>query len=591
MENALSNGTVPAMASRSSAPKAFESTSDILVVDDTPENLVAIEAALTGLATNLVMAQSGPEALRCLLQNDFALILLDVQMPSMDGLETARMIRGRERTRHVPIIFVTAHDRNDDDVLAAYRLGAVDFLFKPVDAEVLRAKASVFVELQRRTAEVARQSILLQNQERAMHERALSEQRRRIEADALRARLLENERLAKELARKNEELRGIQAKLEETNARLAQDDRRKDEFIAVLAHELRNPLTPIVAGLHLMEGPPDSTRDLSRVRGAMQRQISHLVRLVDDLLDVSRITSGKIELCREQVRMRDVIAQAAEISQPFITQRNHTLSSRIEAGDVVVHGDPVRLAQVISNLLNNAARYTDPGGRIELTCREENGSIRIDVSDTGRGMGPELLPRVFDIFVQEKAGGGGLGIGLTLVRRLTEMHGGRVQASSEGPGKGATFSVWLPRATGNEPTELIEPERELSMLPGRALRIVLIEDNDDIRATIGEVLSRWGHQVFRAPTGEEGLSIIMRERPDLALVDIGLPDMEGYEVASRARATLAEACPRLVALSGFGQGKDRVRSAASGFDEHLAKPVTGELLQRVLIQPRVNHEN
>jgi signal transduction histidine kinase len=582
--------TVLRMGSRSSAPKAFESTSDILVVDDTPENLVAIEAALSGLATNLVMATSGPEALRCLLQNDFALILLDVQMPSMDGIETARMIRERERTRHVPIIFVTAYDRNDDDVLAAYRLGAVDFLFKPIDAEVLRAKASVFVELQKRTAEVARQSILLQNQERAMHERALAEQRRRIEADALRARLLENERLAKELAQKNEELRGIQAKLEDTNARLAEDDRRKDEFIAVLAHELRNPLTPIVAGLHLMEGPQDASRDLTRVRGAMQRQISHLVRLVDDLLDVSRITSGKIELCREPVRLGEVIAQATEISQPFIAQRNHTFTSRVEAGDTQVHGDPVRLAQVISNLLNNAARYTDPGGKIELLCTSDSEGVRIDVADTGRGMGPELLPRVFDIFVQEKAGGGGLGIGLTLVRRLTEMHGGRVEAHSEGPGKGARFSVFLPRATGKEPVELIERESIPAPLSNRPLRIVLIEDNDDIRATIGEVLSRWGHQVFRAPTGEEGLSIIMRERPDLALVDIGLPDMEGYEVATRARSTLNDACPRLVALSGFGQGKDRIRSAASGFDEHLAKPVTGALLQRVLNQPRVSHE-
>lgn len=540
--------------------------SDILVVDDTPENLSAIEAALDGLGTTLVLAPSGTDALRHLLARDFALILLDVNMPGMNGLETAQMIRSRERNRHVPIIFVTAYDRKDDDILRAYRLGAVDFLFKPVQPEMLRAKVAVFVELQRRAAQVALQANQLRHHARSERERALAEQRRYLEAEALRQRLEEQKRHA--------------AELESMNQRLADDDRRKDEFIAVLAHELRNPLTPLVAGLELFHDAAQHDATLGTARQAMQRQVEHLVRLVDDLLDMSRITRGKVELRRTPVRLPEIVDQAVSFIRPYLNDLGHELALPDEVADVVVDGDDVRLAQVLANLLNNAARYTPPGGRVSLDTVLENGGIWLRVRDNGRGIPPALVDRVFDLFVQERAGGGGLGIGLTLVKQLVEMHGGRVSASSDGPGHGSEFAIWLPLASA----ELAAPRRAdtADVSPIGPQRIALIEDNEDIRTLMGHILRKWGHEVLEAGAGRDGVDLLTRTRPDLAIVDIGLPDIDGYQVAREVHAALGEARPRLVALSGFSQARDRERARDAGFDEHLAKPACAKQLGRLL---------
>lgn len=558
---------------------------EILVVDDRPENLVAIEAALSGFGGNLVFATSGEEALRYLLERNFALILLDVQMPSMDGLETARMIRQRDRTRHVPIIFVTAHDRNDDDVLAAYRLGAVDFLFKPISAEILRAKASVFVELQRRTAEVARQALQIKEHEQAVRERALAAQRRQLEAEALRKRLTEQKVHTDTLTKKNAELEHIRAQLEESNSRLAAADRRKDEFIAVLAHELRNPLAALVSGVELL-GVNPAAKQVEVVRPIMQRQCQHLNRLVDDLLDVSRITSGKMKLRREKVRLRDVIDDAVKLASSGIETKNHTLDVSCDCDEVVVDGDPIRLAQIIANLLSNAARYTDAGGRIWLSAQQHNGTVTVGVKDNGRGMSKELAARVFDMFVQAETGSGGLGIGLTLVRELTQMHGGRVAAQSDGPGMGSVFSITLPAQPAGERA------RRVSTMPPTAeqpvLRIALIDDHDDVREMTRSVLEEWGHTVLEASTGLDGVTLVLSEKPDVAIVDIGLPDIEGYEVARRVRAELtADSCPRLIALTGFGQPNDRERAYQAGFHLHLSKPAESAALRAALYDPTI----
>jgi two-component system, sensor histidine kinase len=548
---------------------------DILVVDDTPENLTAIEVALDELNYRLVKVQSGKEALRRLLKQDFALILLDVQMPGMTGFETARLIRARDRSRHVPIIFITAYDRDDAEVLEAYRLGAVDFLFKPIQPEILKAKASVFVELSRRTLEVERQAEQLRAHALQERESWLAEQRNRIEAEALKRRL--------------EEQRLHAAELERLNRRLADDDRRKDEFIAVLGHELRNPLAPLVNGLELLETADGEA--VERARVVMRRQVEHLIRLVDDLLDISRVSRGKIELRRRRIPAGDLLDHAVSLATPLISERGHTLTIEREADHLCIYGDEVRLTQVLANLLNNAARYTEPGGQIWVGVRQRDDGLEFRVKDTGRGMPPELLPRVFDLFVQEREGGGGLGIGLTLVKQLVGMHEGRVEAFSDGPDRGSEFRVWLPAnldqsaaaattsdSSEDEPTTLPEAGQP------RSLHVALIEDNDDVRLLMGEVLESWGHEVRQAATGAVGVDLILEQRPDIAFIDIGLPDMDGYELARQVRSALGQGKPLLVALSGFSQRRDRERASNAGFDDHLAKPANAADLRRLLTQ-------
>ncbi len=544
---------------------------DILVVDDTPENLTAIGVALDDLDYRLVKVQSGKEALRRLLKQDFALILLDVQMPTMSGFETARLIRARDRSKHVPIIFITAYDRDDAEVLEAYRLGAVDFLLKPIQPEILKAKASVFVELQRRTQEVERQAEQIRAHVLQERESWLTEQRSRMEAEALKRRL--------------EEQRVHAAELEKLNRRLEEDDRRKDEFIAVLGHELRNPLAPLVNGLELLDVANDGT--VERARTVMRRQVEHLIRLVDDLLDMSRVSRGKIELRRSRVRCGDVMDQAVSLSTPLISERGHTLSTERAGEEIRVDGDEVRLTQVLANLLNNAARYTEPGGTLVLSCVPHDSGVEFTVGDNGRGISPELLPRVFDLFVQEREGGGGLGIGLTLVKQLVQMHRGEVQATSPGPGQGSRFSVWLPaaaEASAEDEVEETTPTTFPQAVRMASLNVALVEDNDDVRLLMGEVLESWGHDVSQAATGAIGVDLILKERPDIAFIDIGLPDMDGYELARQIRAALGTDKPLLVALSGFGQRRDRERASHAGFDDHLAKPASPADLKRLLME-------
>ena len=574
-----------------SAPVPEGTPCDILVVDDKPENLTAVRAALEQLDYRLVEAQSGRDALRRLLQQDFALILMDVQMPAMSGFETARLIRSRERSKHVPIIFITAFGPDEAEVLEAYQLGAVDFLMKPIQPQVLRAKASVFVELERRTEQVRRQTEQIRLHVEQERESALSEQRSRLEADALKMRL--------------EEQRTHAAELESLNRRLAEDDRRKDEFIALLGHELRNPLAPLVTGLELLATAEPEIA--SKTRSVMKRQVEHLIRLVDDLLDLSRVSRGKIELRRTRVRAGDVLDQALSLAKPLMEERRHVLRVQRAAIDFTLQGDEVRLTQVLANLLNNAARYTEPGGSIEVSCGARSAGVEFSVKDNGRGISPQLLPRVFDLFMQEREGGGGLGIGLTLVKQLVHMHGGRVMAKSAGVGLGSEFSVWLPSKSGllgalvpeavasqgvasqaaasedgGEPVPSTEPDKERPL----GLNVALVEDNEDVRVLMGELLSSWGHEVSQAPTGEVGVALIVKQRPDIAFVDIGLPDIDGYELARRVRAQLGSQPLQLVALSGFGQRCDRERALGAGFDHHLAKPASPAELQRLLEEAR-----
>lgn len=566
-------------------------TGDILVVDDNPANLLAIEAALGELGGELITVRSGADALRHLLHRDFALVVLDIQMPSMDGFETARLIRSRGRNRHLPIIFVTAYNRDDQDILTGYALGAVDFLFKPIVPEVLRAKAAVFVELQRHTAEISRQAELLRQHERREHERRLIEEKQKWEAESLRQQMEEQRRAAEEIAHKADELATTVAEKQEaeaallrTNQRLEETDRRKDEFLAVLAHELRNPLAPIVNSLELLKNADLGDPMLDRARAAMGRQVKHLARLVDDLLDVSRITSGKIELREEPVDLDHIVEQAVIMCRPIIDERRHELVVHSCQTPLPISADTVRLTQVITNLITNAARYTQPGGHISIRCSRDNDMAVTEVGDNGQGISEQLLGRIFEPFVQESAGGGGLGVGLTLVKRLVEMHGGRILAHSAGIGHGSVFTMRLPLAIGDQAvaaeTACVTHAEDAGFAP--PLRIVVVEDNDDIRQTLCDLLELWGHHVDTANDGARGVDTILRVRPDVALVDIGLPTLDGYSVAQRVCAAIPDARPRLIAMTGFGQDSDRQRAAAAGFDGHLVKPVEIAMLQHSL---------
>jgi signal transduction histidine kinase len=543
------------MAQESARPR-----SDILIVDDNPANILAVEAALGDLAENVVRAQSGAEALRVLLERDFALILLDVKMPTMDGLETARLIRERKRSRYTPIIFMTAYSRNDQEILAAYKLGAVDFLFKPVVAEMLRAKAGVFVELERRAAELTRQAELLRQHERREHEQTLEQERRSWEQQALTQRMDE----------------------------LAEADRRKDEFLAILGHELRNPLAPIVSGLDLLRAKflsgSNADESLARIHARMQRQVEHLTRLVDDLLDVARINSGKIDLRKSWVTMQEVVDHALAESRGLVAERHHQVSLDLPREPIHLVADTVRLTQVLTNLLNNAARYTEPGGSIKVAAKTVGQTVEISVADNGSGISPAALPLIFDVFVQERTNRGpGLGLGLSLVKRLVDLHGGSVEAQSPGVGLGSTFIVRLSLPTPEEIAACGAPRPSASERSSKKpLRIAIVEDNDDVRNTMQELLRTLGHHTATAADGMGGAAMILETKPDVAFVDLDLPGMDGLAVAARVRDDLGPDRVRLVAVSGFGQDSDRERVYRAGFDAHLVKPVDLQTLMQSL---------
>jgi signal transduction histidine kinase/DNA-binding response OmpR family regulator len=911
-----------------------DGTVKILLVDDQPHNLTALEATLSGPDRALVRARSGEDALRRVLDDDFAVILMDVQMPGMDGFEAAALIRERDRSKHTPIIFLTAFDSSDVQVFKGYSLGAVDFLAKPIIPAVLRSKVAVFVELFQKTEQVRRQADLLVRTQRKEHERELAEQRRRWELERLReeaarekhaaevmaakaeelartvaqkeraeeqlrnrarqqagvaelgrralegagldelfgqavalvaedlgvefARVLElsanghrlaarsgygwgegqpipapdgvdpdtfegrvlgssepvvvedlasevrfapalalrrfgvvsalsvaihgpegpfgtlgafsarrrtfahddvhflqsaanvlataiqRKRVEGELAQTRDELavqladmtrlhalgarlsnslelstvleevlaavtslqgsdRGVlmlhdrerdrmttaasvgftpeqlegagpplprtddadeftaiiggsiivedirsdpvfaphlaealragyralsatpllsrsggligtiatyfdrphrpteresrlvelyarQAAESIDNARLYREirdaDRRKGEFLAMLSHELRNPLAPILNALHYLRSPDSDADDVEQAREIAERQVRHLTRLVDDLLDVSRISSGKIQLRKETMDLHASVARAAEIARPLIDARRHELRIVLPPDPVRLVADSARVEQVLANLLNNAAKYTEPGGHIDLSAERIDKDVVVRVRDDGIGISPELLPRVFELFTQDERAldrsHGGLGIGLTLVKNLVELHGGSVSVSSEGPGRGSEFVVRLPlgspSANGDAPRPQAAPEAPEEHDVPRSRRVLVVDDNLDGAGMLARLLKGWGHEVALTHDGPSALDVAPDFHPDVVLLDIGLPGMDGYEVARRLREIEPAERATLIALTGYGQGEDRRRSEEAGFHHHLVKPVDPQVL-------------
>jgi PAS domain S-box-containing protein len=647
---------------------------DILLVDDQPANLLALEAVLQELGHHLVRAYSGEEALRLLREQKFAVVLLDVRMPVLNGFETAKRIRAQEQSRHTPIIFLTAVPGDDFPVTQAYQLGAVDYLFKPIEPIILRAKvagfADLFAEKERAERQADQLRLLIQGttdyaifmldpegrvatwnagaeringykaQEiigqhfscfypqvaidhgwpaeelrRAALEGRFEEEGWRLRKDGSRfwasviitalrdeaGRLRgfskvtrdvsERKRIEDALRQAHNELEVRVAErtkeLTEANARLAEAARRKDEFLAMLAHELRNPLAPVVTGLHILGLSEADQRAIAQARGIIERQIRHLTRLVDDLLDVSRITQGRIPVRRERLDLAQLVRTTTEDRRSVIEQAGMQLVVEVQDTPVWIAGDATRLVQVLNNLLDNAVKFRNGGDRVTVRLMVDAGAGEavVNVQDRGIGIEPEMFPRLFDAFAQADRSldrtRGGLGLGLSLVKGLVELHGGCVEATSEGPGKGAAFTIRLP---------LKEEQAALSTLPNapqaatEPLRILVVEDQRDAAESLRMLLELLGHQVAMAYTGPEGVERAHTFRPDVVLCDIGLPGLDGYAVASALRHDPATAGAHLIAITGYGQEEDRQRSRQAGFDAHLTKPVDPRDLQPLLVR-------
>ena len=368
------------------------------------------------------------------------------------------------------------------------------------------------------------------------------------------------------------------------NAELREEHRRKDEFLAMLAHELRNPLSPLLTSLEILRHPTVTVDQRERHIEVMRRQVSQISRLVEDLLDVSRVGRGRIDLKRGQVPLHEVIDHALEECQPLLQTRRHQLSVSLPDDALVVDVDPVRMTQVFANLLNNAAKYTDPGGRLTLWAERDGPQAVVHIKDDGIGIAADMLPHVFDLFAQgqvsiERAQGG-LGIGLTLVRMLLELHGGSVAAASPGPGQGSTFIVRLPLAEGALPAHAASSAKTKEG-EHRVLRVLIVDDNHDAADSMAAMLEMMGHHAEAAYDGIKALQLASDLEPDLILLDLGLPDMDGFEVARRLRR-LSGRIPRLVALTGYGAEEDKRRTSEAGFDEHVTKPVTPETIGEIV---------
>lgn len=661
---------------------------NILIVDDRPDKLLALETVLAELGENVVCVGSGAAALRQLLERDFAVVLLDVNMPDMDGLETAALIRQRPRLRHVPIIFMTAGS-DDTHALVGYSLGAVDYILTPIIPEILRTKIKVFVDLFKKTEELKRQTEqrVALAEERAA--RAAAEERSRrtaflAEAGKAMSRSLDLEstvqvildllvpaladgaqlhisvpsgqdwsvghgpvrpgfdravrgavdRAVQSIATANITLPGgpgqdaltvglvcpllargtvlgtLALTIDDSRARydaigvsliedlcgraaiaidncvlyrdIQQRDLRKDEFVAMLAHELRNPLAALASALGVLE-LGESAETAAHARDVIGRQLKSLAQLADDLLDIARVTTGRITLSRSPVSLADSVTHCLSTFTAAGKTDGYTID--VQTHETWIDADPTRLDQVLMNLIGNAFKYTPRGGHIAIRVRPEDGMGVFEIEDDGVGMSPEVLAHAFELFFQADQAldraKGGLGIGLALVRQLVHLHGGSVEAVSAGKERGSCFTVRFPRA---EPATVREEVRAVRPEDRTRSRIVIVEDSRDAREMLRVLLGLSGHEVYEADDGPSAVETIRATEPDVALVDVGLPGFDGYEVARRVRAMRGPKDVFLVALTGYGQPEDKAAALEAGFDMHIVKPIDQNHLRAVIAE-------
>ncbi|MDI1275276.1 response regulator [Polaromonas sp.] len=689
---------------------------NILVVDDLSEKHVVFGSVLEELHQNVVHARSGKEALRLILKMEFAVILLDVNMPDIDGLETAKLIRQYRKTAQTPILFITAY-ADELQTIQGYALGAVDYISTPVVPEILRSKVRVFVDLYRMNRQlqvqmVQREALARSEAARSAAEEAirranyLSEasrllsrslntddtirtlfqialpsladlaavaltddhgelrctglqdpangsspvpghalaQRRKLHPEVVQAVRLATASRQIELVpplllwEEHDSLASLPEGIEQTavcplfagdrplgalllfgqrqhfecarmslidevvsrasiameNARLytlvQQADTRKNEFLAMLAHELRNPLAPISNAVRILHGTELHDPTVVWARDVIGRQVDHMSRMVDDLLDVSRFARGKVSVKTELLTLTTLCERAVEASEPLILARQQELSVSLPGEAVVIEGDMVRLSQILSNLLNNASKFTPARGKIGLAAAFSGQELRISVRDNGQGIDPAFLPHVFDLFAQDDQAldrpHGGLGIGLTLVKHLVELHGGKVSAVSEGSDRGTEMSVFLPARLATEADLPLPATRTpaVAARPAGLVRVLVVDDLLASADTMKVLLESEGYVARIATDGEAALAAAREFLPAIVILDIGLPGMNGFEVAQRMRQLPETRDALLIALTGYGEAESRQRSQKAGFDHHVVKPADIDFLLSVISQ-------
>ncbi|MEG4325752.1 response regulator [Microcoleus sp. herbarium5] len=641
---------------------------NVLLVDDRPENLVALEAILNSPSYHLVQANSGAEALRCLLNEDFAVILLDVQMPGMDGFETATLIRSRDRSRSTPIIFITAFSSNDTHVFKGYSLGAVDYLFKPLEPEILTSKVGVFVELFQKTVEVKQQatqlaavnSELSKSEERFRTLCACSplgiyvadvegrctyinprcqaicgltleeslaeiwqrevhpEDRERVVADWL-AWIKEGNEYSNEFRLAGSEtVRWINVQsspmfsdlgklighvgtvrdvtdrkqAEEERGRLIREqvarqeaeraNQMKDEFLAILSHELRTPLNAILGWSRLLRTKTFDQDTIEKALETIERNAKSQSQLIEDILDVSRILRGKLNLNKHPIRLESAIKLAIDSLQPLTEEKSIVIELTCSPNVGEVIGDFDRLQQIVWNLLSNAIKFSPQEGKVQVRLESVGDEAQIEIIDSGIGIAPDFLPYVFDRFRQADSSTtrsyGGLGLGLAIVRHLVEQHGGKVQAENN-PGAGAKFTVVLPLAQRNalaaddDWSHLNDQTQTLPTLAN--LQLLVVDDDDDTREFLIALLEDEGAIVRSAASVAGALAALESYLPDLLLSDIGMPEADGYELIGRVREMerLRGGKMPAIALTAYAREEERQQALEAGFQMHLSKPV------------------
>jgi PAS domain S-box-containing protein len=678
---------------------------NILLVDDRPENLLSLEAILSSLGENLVRAHSGEEALRCLLEQDFAVILLDVQMPGMNGFETANLIRNRPRSRYTPIIFLTAFSTSDEFVFKGYSSGAVDYLLKPVDPVILASKVSVFVDLfkkneiiRHQTEEVRRQAVQLkainkelsQSEERfrslsvsspigiflldttgqciytnprcqkicgftaaeslgegwiqSIHpddrQRAVSdwanyshepqedayEYRFQLADGSVRwthvrsspmfsdsGKLIGHVGTVEDITdRKQAESDREQIIREQAARREAEAaNRMKDEFLAVLSHELRTPLSAMLGWARLLRSQKLDKATVERALETIERNAMVQAQLIEDILDVSKIIRGKLNLNVAPVNLASVIEAAIDSIRPQVEAKAIRLETALDASAGLVRGDPFRLQQVVWNLLTNAIKFTPEGGKVEVRLSSEasNGQkevrsadfAQIQVIDTGVGISPDFLPNVFDRFRQADStttrSHNGLGLGLAIVRHLVELHGGTVQAASLGEGQGATFTIKFPLLkdrkiesgrgdNGHAPSLMpLSPSSPAPPPPLTGIKLLVVDDETDTLEFISFALRQYGAVVTTASSVSEALKELSQSKPDVLISDISMPEQDGYMLIQQVRQleTGSDMTLPAIALTAYTRDEDHQKVLAEGFQTHLPKPTEiGNLLKAIV---------
>jgi signal transduction histidine kinase len=554
----------------------------VLIVDDLPEKVLVYRAVLEDLDAELVVANSGTEALKLILQEDFAVILLDVHMPDIDGLETATLIRSHRRSRQTPIIFVTAY-ADELQTSRAYELGAVDFIPSPIVGEVLRSKVRVFVDLYRAHAALAEAN-------QALEQRVAE---RTVELQS------SNERLQSEIAerlRGEREREALLAREKVLRSQAEELSRLKDEFLATMSHELRTPLNAIFGWITLLRTRRLDEATEERALETIERNARAQKRLIEDLLDVSRIVTGKVTLELNVVDPRRVVEAALETMLPAADAKGIKLVAQLDRQAGTLRGDFARLQQVVCNLLSNAIKFTPVGGRVEVALGRQGDEAEITVHDSGKGIAQDFLPYVFDRFRQQDGSisrrHGGLGLGLAIVRHLVELHGGTVEASSSGEGQGATFTVRVP---------VRQPSAAAPEVPARApaadsaagaaltarlngLHVLIVDDDPAARELIAKILQGYGARVSLASSGSAALTLLFEARPHVLLADLGMPEMDGYELIEQVRALDPNLGGRVpaVAVTAYASPQDRLRALHAGYQNHIAKPVEPEELAAVI---------